>query len=1013
MTIVQDYLNYTEKWKKEYGEKTLVLIQVGSFFESYGLLDENNNIYGSSISEFADINDMTISRKNICVGKSKVVMAGFGLPQLEKYIKKLQEHGFTIPVYTQDTPSKNTTRSLNTIFSPGTYFSNDTKELSNNITCVWIHYSKSAMCLPEQITIGISNIDIYTGKTSIFEFSKEYLHNPSTYDELERYISIYKPNECVIITNLSENIIDDIINFTSINSIKIHKISLLSNNENDTIKLIKNAEKQNYQREIIKQFYPNKNDEIIINNLQNYCIAVQSFIYLLDFTYRHNPNLINNISEPLLENYTDRLVLANHSLKQLNIIPDDRYSGKYSCVSNLLNNCVTQMGKRKFLYNLLNPVNDINYLNKSYYITDHLLNKKSWDNYRSLLTNIRDMEKLRRKLIMKKITPKDFTILYDNLEIIISLYNSCKKDKKLIQFLQDTNECKINELCEFCKTLKEMINLNLDLNKSKMIDDVSQEKLGSWDINNIFYINKNLDDKVDLCYKKTLECGQELECIRKYLSDLVSKHEKSTKTSEFIKIHETAKNDSTLQTTKRRSTFLKKAIELEITNGTKSVSLSYKSNYSNEEENYIFDLTTIETNISSGNQSNMIITSQQIRKISSLINTSKNDVINELELYYYKFIDQFIKYDLEPIINFVIHLDILQCKCYIAKEYNYCKPTIKENDKSFINFKGIRHALIEHINTREIYITNDLSLGKVSENIEDEEIYSNGILLYGTNAVGKTSFIKAIGISIIMAQAGLYVPATNFTYYPYNTLFTRILGNDNIFKGLSTFAVEMTELRTILQMADENSLILGDELCSGTESDSALSIFVSGLEILHKNKCTFLFATHFHEIIKYDEIIALKHLKMFHMSVIFDIENNKLIYDRKLKEGAGESMYGLEVCKSLNLPQDFLTRAHDLRIKYNKCYKNVLSQDVSRYNSLKIKDICEICKNNNGTEIHHLEYQKNARDNFIVKKNTNFHKNHVANLINICELCHDRIHKNNDKFVIKKTNNGYEITAEI
>ena len=122
MTIVQDYLNYTEKWKKEYGEKTLVLIQVGSFFESYGLLDENNNIYGSSISEFADINDMTISRKNICVGKSKVVMAGFGLPQLEKYIKKLQEHGFTIPVYTQDTPSKNTTRSLNTIFSPGTYF---------------------------------------------------------------------------------------------------------------------------------------------------------------------------------------------------------------------------------------------------------------------------------------------------------------------------------------------------------------------------------------------------------------------------------------------------------------------------------------------------------------------------------------------------------------------------------------------------------------------------------------------------------------------------------------------------------------------------------------------------------------------------------------------------------------------------------------------------------------------------------------------------------------------------
>ena len=127
-------------------------------------------------------------------------------------------------------------------------------------------------------------------------------------------------------------------------------------------------------------------------------------------------------------------------------------------------------------------------------------------------------------------------------------------------------------------------------------------------------------------------------------------------------------------------------------------------------------------------------------------------------------------------------------------------------------------------------------MGKSFEEVDDDLPCPNGILLYGTNAVGKTSFIKAIGISIIMAQAGLYVPALEFTYYPYKTLFTRILGNDNIFKGLSTFAVEMTELRTILQMADENSLILGDELCSGTESDSALSIFVAGLEILHKKK---------------------------------------------------------------------------------------------------------------------------------------------------------------------------------
>ena len=74
-----------------------------------------------------------------------------------------------------------------------------------------------------------------------------------------------------------------------------------------------------------------------------------------------------------------------------------------------------------------------------------------------------------------------------------------------------------------------------------------------------------------------------------------------------------------------------------------------------------------------------------------------------------------------------------------------------------------------------------------------------------------------------MAQAGLFVPCEKFEYYPYKNIFSRILGNDNLFKGLSTFAVEMSELRHILRYTDENSLILGDELCSGTEIESAIS----------------------------------------------------------------------------------------------------------------------------------------------------------------------------------------------
>ena len=372
-------------------------------------------------------------------------MAGFGTAQIEKHIKKLQDHGYTIAVYTQDSPSKNTTRSLNTIFSPGTYFSNDSKSLSNNITCIWFYYSSLKLLSENQIHIGIANIDIYTGKTSIFEFSKEYHHNPTTYDELERYISIYNPNECIIVSNLEDSIINDIINFVSINSSKIHKIYLQL--DTDVSKLANNAEKQTYQQEVLRKFYA-VNDNTLFHSLQSYCIAIQAFVYLLDFVYKHNPNLINNIEQPLIENYTDRLVLANHSLKQLNMIQDNRYMGKYSCVSNLLNNCITSMGKRHFLYNLLNPTTNKEILNESYDITGHLLKNKTWINYRVDLGDIRDIEKLRRKLIMKKITPKDFTILHNNFAVLSNIYKFCKKDKILMKYF---NVYKISNIDNLCK----------------------------------------------------------------------------------------------------------------------------------------------------------------------------------------------------------------------------------------------------------------------------------------------------------------------------------------------------------------------------------------------------------------------------------------------------------------------------------------------------------------------------------------------------------------------------------
>ena len=120
--------------------------------------------------------------------------------------------------------------------------------------------------------------------------------------------------------------------------------------------------------------------------------------FLLDFVEKHNPNLIKDISLPDFQNHSEKLILANHSLKQLNIISDNNYSGKLSSIASMLNNCITSIGKRKFNYELLHPISNIDDLNKYYNITEHLLETEFYNVIREELNNIRDIERMREKI---------------------------------------------------------------------------------------------------------------------------------------------------------------------------------------------------------------------------------------------------------------------------------------------------------------------------------------------------------------------------------------------------------------------------------------------------------------------------------------------------------------------------------------------------------------------------------------------------------------------------------------
>ena len=145
-----------------------------------------------------------------------------------------------------------------------------------------------------------------------------------------------------------------------------------------------------------------------------------------------------------------------------------------------------------------------------------------------------------------------------------------------------------------------------------------------------------------------------------------------------------------------------------------------------------------------------------------------------------------------------------------------------------------------------------------------------------------------------------------------------------------------------------------------------------------------------------EEVKQMKHFAIKHMKVKYNVKNNKLIYDRKLYDGGGNNMYGLEVCKSLNLPEKFLKLAMSIRKTPTK--KN-------KYNSNKLSGPCEMC-GCVSDDVHHLRYQSESDNNGYINS---FHKNHVANLINICKTCHVRIHKLNIRYEKKKTMEGVEL----
>ncbi len=964
--MIDKYIKQESLYVRRFGSKTMFLLQCGSFYEVY-CCKKKGEFTSNRITEFSRICDMRIAKKRSKCNGLSVFMSGFPELHLEKYVKKLNTAGWTVAVHCQD-PTCPKIRKEMGIFSPGTNFES-AEGLSNRTMTVWLEvYDKTKLNKNPKVSCGIACVDISSGDVHTFQCIESYFHNPTTFDELERFYCSYKPNELIIIHNCEEKQINDIIAFADIDTQLIHKVSL-TNDTSEWNKTAANAQKQTYHEEQLTKYYNITDYDVFYetHSLREREMATQSLVFLLNFLDFHNNDLVKQLKLPIFTNIEDRVRLANHSLRQLNII-DIGHKSKYSSLMSLVNKCKTPMGRRYLSQKLLNPTINCEYLKNEYDMIEHtieLIKAGTWDSIPTSLKNITDFERLFRKLILRRIVPSDLAILFDNIKTIETARKTVNKDSTIAQYLSFTH------LSAHLKTLKSKIKDVINIKEAGNISCRDFDK-------NIF--NKGIFPKLDEAEEAYIQATTKLEETRQFLAGVLAKEKNP------IKIHQTEKSGLFLMTTKKRFKTLNILLEkVSTVEGSPGGDLKLAESKLKESR-------------ASGN--NVRLDNVVITKLYHTIAQTKSNFKDILLSTFNQFVETFLKHkkEFEVIIEFVTKLDFLLARAMIAISNKYCRPIINdESEQSFIVAKDIRHPLIEHINTNEIYVPNDVTLG-----VDDSY---TGIMLFGTNAVGKSSLIRSIGMSVVLAQSGFFVPCSSFTYKPYSSIFTRILGNDDIFKGLSTFAVEMSELSVIIKYAGKNSLILGDELCSGTETTSALCIVSAGIELLHNKSASFIFATHFHELTEREELMNLERLSLQHMVVRYDSQLKTLVYDRKLRVGAGNKLYGLEVCKSLSMPAEFLKLANTYRCKYGNQQNIILNSTESRYNTKKLKNKCEIC-NNNANEIHHMQPQRESDDQGFINS---FHKNHPANLMSICKTCHDKFTKANIKHRRIKTGKGMKL----
>ncbi len=952
--LTEVYFDLQQYFEEKYGKDALILMEIGTFFEVYEV--NNDELKIGKAKEIAELLNIQLTRKSKAILENSVnnpLLAGVPAVSLDRYLSRLiATKKYTIVVVKQKGEMPNVKRYVSNIISPGTNFEYLSEPSENNIVSLMIDENAGIY------SVGYAAIDVSTGKTICNEIHSTRDDKTYALDEAFNLLQTYTTSE-VIITLEGKEIDKEWL---------IHYLELGSLHHTLNTKRFK----INFQNELFSRIFEINSflSAIEFLDLERYPYTTEALAVLIDFIIEHDESIIEKMNKPQFLGSNRYMYIGNNAMEQLSVISRDPSD---ITLLDLIDKTSTAFGKRLLKERLLNPVCDRELLEERYNLTELLL--PSIDRFETHLKQIYDLERITRRIKLRKLHPVELTYIAMSLESILKLLEDA-----------DSNGLEIesrlfDETKEMLGVLEE--TFELDICARFRIEQIND---------NIF--KDGVYPMIDTIVKTQKKEINKMEEVALHVESLFEKDKLFSGTTRYTTVGYLESEGYFINLTKNRFSLIEKSLK------DSFVTIDNEHHFF-KDFHYKHLKNTVKVQAPLFEEITRSYETAQVKLVSLV----KQRYIESLDVLENRF-----SLLLERLIGFIANIDVAISNAKCAKRMNLSRPIIEEGN--FYEAIALRHPIIEANDERGIYVPNDVFLGTNNHTVHNHITLnaSNGedvlgVLLYGINSSGKSSLMKSIGLSVVLAQAGFFVPAVELRFGLYNKLFTRIVSKDNLYKGLSTFSVEMMELKNIFSRADERSLILGDEISQGTETESALAIVSSAILKLIGLKSTFIFATHLHQLGSIPQLQNLKHLIFLHLGIKYDESNDTLIYNRVLQLGRGDSLYGLEFAKSLHMDKEFLQMAQTIRENLNNSgseIKKLRKQKSSKYNKELYLSKCALC-NETVEDVHHISAQKEANSDGHID---HFHKNHKYNLIPLCKKHHNMVHEE------KITISGFVMTSE-